>query len=208
MSWAPVSTEQHELFEQIMLWIRTARAAGKQYALISYGSDWLPSTADFAKSALFERIRSGLAPLDEPPPVGFACPWYAVVEDAGPHWLMEVTPSSFPGEEEMLVINQNGFRIYDRLGDQEFIVGDRRGTSYRFRVWFDADWRHPTLSDHPRFQGGWFIQNTALAAATGTAKTAKLAECEASQSGPQGQRQSQERIGSKLNKRPEQFDDD
>jgi hypothetical protein len=160
VTWVPVTTEQQQLFRQIMLWIRTVREAGVRYGNPFYGPDWLPSDADFNKSALLERIRSGLQPMDEPPPVGFACPWYALVEDAGPHYIFEVW-----FKDNCAIINQNPFTLYEKLGEKEYIVGDARGTSYRFRLWFDPDWRHPSekAAQLARFQGGWFMQNTAFA---------------------------------------------
>jgi hypothetical protein len=118
---------------------------------------------DFDKSALLERIRSGLQPMDEPPPVGYSCPWYALVEDAGPHYVFDVhMRAQFVGENE-IVVAQNLFTIYERLGEKEFVVGDKRGTSYRFRLWFDPEWEHPT--GYRKGEGGWLMQNVALASA-------------------------------------------
>lgn len=165
MTWKLVTAEERTLFRQIMLWIRTVRETGAKYGNPLYGPDWLPSDSDFDKSALLERIRSGLQPMDEPPPVGFACPWYALVEDAGPHWVLDVRiDPTMLGEElrDTAIINQNGFTIYERRGETEFVVGDRRGTSYRFRLWYDAEWRHPSGVYRPN-EGGWFMQNVAFA---------------------------------------------
>lgn len=158
MTWKPVSQEEHELFRQIMLWISTVRETGKKYGLVYYGSDWLPSDADFSKSALFERIRSGLRPMDEPPPVGYSCPWYALVEDKGPHYIFDVTEDADFIEENQVLAAQNRFTIHERRGDKDYIVGDIRGTSYRFRLWYDAEWQPRSLAQEPR-KGGWFMQN-------------------------------------------------
>lgn len=148
----------------IMLWIRTARAAGYGYG----AKNWLPSRSDLTKSALFERIRSGAQPLPEPPPLGMACPWYAVVEDPGPHYVFDTHfygPGDVTGDwerENDVVIFQNVYVICNRISDTRFIVRERRNeTSYRFRLWFDPDWQHP--SKHPSIPlGGWFLQNTAF----------------------------------------------
>lgn len=140
-----------------MLWIRTVRETAAKYSLTYYGSDWLPSDADFDKSALLERIRSGLKPMDEPPPVGYSCPWYALVEDKGPHYIFDVSETANFLEENQILAAQNRFTIYERRGDKDYIVGDVRGTSYRFRLYYDAEWRHPT-GFRPD-QGGWLMQN-------------------------------------------------
>ena len=158
MTWKPVTPDQRELFEQVMLWIRTVRETGAKYGLMQYGSDWLPSSADFDKSALLERIRSGHKPLDEPPPVAYSCPWYAVVEDRGPHYIFDVTTSANYLAPDEIAVAQNRFKIYERNSDTDFIVGDIRGTSYRFHLWYDADWEPRSIAQIPR-KGGWFIQD-------------------------------------------------
>ena len=132
----------------LLLWIRTARASGYGAYL---GRPWLPSGADFAKSALFERIRSGLAPLPEPPPLGHSCPWYALVEDEGPHW------TTVHIEGDKAIVFQTPYEILERRGETSFLLKDGgHDTSYRFTLRFDPEWRHPSarLGD-----GGWFIQN-------------------------------------------------
>jgi hypothetical protein len=159
MTWKSITEDEAALCRQMRLWIETVRDTGAKLGLTHYGSDWLPGDPDWHKSALFERIRSGLQPLGEPPPVGLACPWYAVVEDAGPHYVFDVQIEPEWYGENTVVALSNPYTIYERLGDKDFIVGDRSGTSYRFRLWFDPDWRHPQSPDNPRFQGGWFLQN-------------------------------------------------
>jgi hypothetical protein len=161
MTWKSATPEELEHYRQVMLWITTVRETGAKYNLLGYGSDWLPSEADFAKSALLERIRSGLAPMVEPPPVGYSCPWYALVEDAGPHYIFDVSTDADWLEEDQVLAAQNRFTIYERRGEKDFIVGDIRGTSYRFRLWFDAEWNHPT--GFRKGQGGWFMQNVKFA---------------------------------------------
>lgn len=160
MTWTPITREQVEFGQQVVLWIKTARGTGS----FGYGTDWLPSIADFTKSALFERIRSGKKPLDNPPPRGMACPWYAVVEDAGPHYLFEVHTKcaavlSKPDDGEPIIALQNAYVITSKRGESDFIVRDghhRKDTGYRFRMWLDADWTHPS-GHYPK--GGWFMQN-------------------------------------------------
>lgn len=163
MTWTPITREQMEFARHMVLWIRTAKAAGYPWRQ----PDWLPSGADVSKSALFERIRSGKHPLPEPPPVAHACPWYAVVEDPGPHFIgqggihgpyIADTPATYqPGEmaKDTAVIFQHPWRIHERLAAGDFIVGDgSRDTAYRFRLYHDPEWQHPS-GRLPK--GGWFL---------------------------------------------------
>jgi hypothetical protein len=153
--------KNRRLLEGLLLWIRTARAAGYRRGR---GPDhpWLPSDIDVVKSALFERIGSGKAPLPEPPPVSFACPWYALVEEPGPHFLghhMTVERVEGQDQDEFVSFGYMSFRLIERRSDTEFVVCDRyHDTSYRFRLRFVIDWLHPTTSK----PGGWFLQNLAF----------------------------------------------
>lgn len=70
------------------------------------GWNHAPSHADFSKSRLFWRLRTGQRPLPEPPPTAFSCPWYEVVEIPGPHDCFEVW---FDGDKA--IINQCGYEI-------------------------------------------------------------------------------------------------
>jgi hypothetical protein len=143
----------------VVTWIETARAAG--YG----GPDWLPSDADISKSALLERLRSGKAPLAEPPPLGMSCPWYALVEDAGPHYVFDVWRggAGMIVKENVIVVLQTPFDIVEELGKDDYIVRDlTKNTSYRFHLWFDKEWKRPS-GQLARFDpGGWMIQNMTL----------------------------------------------
>jgi hypothetical protein len=155
MTWTPITLEQIEFGLQVSAWIEIARG--------QYGPEWLPSHADFCKSALLERLRSGKDALSEPPPLGYSCPWYALIEDPGPHYLHEVEMSlheKFPTiyAKTDIFIMQNSYSI-ESMGEKFWIVKDgRHDTSYRFRLWFDSNWKHP----NGRINGGWFIRNIAL----------------------------------------------
>lgn len=159
MTWASTTAEQLELARGVVLWIETARAAG--YG----GSNWLPSDADIYKSALFERIRSGKRPLDEPPPRGFSCPWYALVEDRGPHYVGDDVwngPMAGIHLEKTMFVFQHPYAIVEERGEHDMVVRDAtRDTSYRFLLWFDPTWVAP-CNMAQRAPGGWFIQNLAL----------------------------------------------
>jgi hypothetical protein len=178
MTWKPITAEERETIRQVLLWIRTVRDTGIKYGLVQYPSDWLPSDIDCAKSALLERIRNGLTPMDEPPPVAYSCPWYALVEDEGPHYIFDVHQSGQFLAQGQIAVAQNVFMIYERKSDTDLIVGDSRGTSYRFRLWYDPDWynRGSTLPIENRPRGGWFLQNLAFASVieTRSAKTGGL----------------------------------
>lgn len=151
MTWTPVTNTEMKIARNVVRWIETARSAG-------YPIDWLPSDADVSKSALLERLRSGKEPLGEPPPLGLSCPWYAVVEDPGPHYVFEVYE-----DKDTVAVLQNLYKIVRRFSEHKFIIRDgRRDTSYRFSLWYDADWRHPS----GRIVGGWFMQNAAFSVHT------------------------------------------
>lgn len=176
MSWTPTKSEEIAIGLQVVEWIATARAAG----YTSMGREWYPSRADFVKSALYERIRSGLRPLPEPPPVGLACPWYALVEDPGPHYVVwETIPVDEPEQiavfreqgftGEIVTVLQQPYEVIEKTSDTDMIIRDAhhgRGTSYRFRLWWDAQWRHPSHRPGQK-EGGWFIQNVVFASGAG-----------------------------------------
>jgi hypothetical protein len=159
----PLNERKHrKLLNGLLLWIRTAHGAG-----YGPGSEvpelWLPTESDVMKSALFERIRSGKAPLPEPPPISLACPWYALVEDPGPHFLGdELRVEPVEGKGELARVGFISFGVVERRREKECIVRDfYHVTSYRFRLWLAPDWRHPTTSE----RGGWFIQNLVFSSA-------------------------------------------
>jgi hypothetical protein len=137
--------EDMETLLGMMLWIRTARTAGGA----GYDDHWLPGFPDLTKSSLFERIRRGVKPLPEPPPSVMSYPWYAVVEDPGPHHAQDACFDTGWLKENQVRVYQNIYEIVERLGEKHFIVKDgTHGTSYRFHLWYDPDsWR-------------WFLQNT------------------------------------------------
>jgi len=157
MTWKSITSDEMQLFRHMRQWIEVAREW-------RYSAEWLPTDADISKSALLERLRNGLEPLDYPPPLGMSCPWYAVVEDAGPHYVFDVHRGDgqhplFP--KDTISILQHQYKIDIERGEQDFIVRDGTvETPYRFRLWYDADWKHPS----GRIIGGWFLQNVELAA--------------------------------------------
>ena len=161
MSWHTITRDEWKWVNAVIKWIETVRDTPKT----GYPSDWLPGTHDAPKSALLERLRNGKAPLEYPPPLGMSCPWYAVVEDPGPHYVFDFRVDKFPqytlpGEEprDRAFIYQSLYEI-EESRDNEYIVRDgRHDTPYRFRVWYDKDWKHP----NGRIEGGWFMQNVAF----------------------------------------------
>lgn len=156
MTWTPTTSNDLDTARAVVTWIRTARAAG--YG----GPDWWPSDADVAKSALFERLRSGKEPLEFPPPVAFSCPWYAVVEDHEPHYVGNgpgfgpyfYQDGELMGTQGQVNLFQNHYGVVEKTTDQDMVVRDvRHQTPYLFRLWFDADYRSASTST-----GGWFLQ--------------------------------------------------
>lgn len=156
MTWNPATETDVEIAQAVVLWITTARAAG-------YGDNWLPMGVAVHKSALFERIRSGKDPLEFPPPVAFSCPWYALVEEPTPHNVGDgenFGPHFYTGQrlmpENTVNIFQSLYDIVEKTSDTDMIVKDRRHeTPYRFRLWFDAEWRRPNAGDERA--GAWFM---------------------------------------------------
>jgi hypothetical protein len=163
--------EMNELGAMIREWIETARNANPNGQAGMYGPDWFPSGVDCYKSALFERIRSGLKPLPEPPPIGLACPWYAVVEDPGPHFVYDVKEAGQFGQwfEEHATRNKidifvlnNGYRVTEKRAAKDLIVQDaRNNTSYRFHLWYDPEFTWPgrVREGYSLPVGGWLMQN-------------------------------------------------
>jgi hypothetical protein len=73
----PIITEQDmQLLLCVTKWVETARKFGGEHY-----KDFIPHHADYAKSRLFWRIRSGKEPLPYPPPCAFSCPWYELIEE-------------------------------------------------------------------------------------------------------------------------------
>ena len=166
MVWTPITAEQLEFGEQLVEWILIART--------QYGDDWLPTHADMAKSALLERIRAGLEPLDEPPPLGLSCPWYALIEDKGPHyvggndkWIFFTDGHPFGNQvpidkAEYVNIFQNTYRVirdFTFMGKYlgKIVMDYRHNTSYQFLLSYNGNYK-PRNSDEV---GGWFLQNLA-----------------------------------------------
>ena len=138
---------------KIMLWVKTAAAANPGAQAIFYGPGWLPTISDYWKSALFERIRSGKDPLPEPPPIGYSCPWYAVVEDESPHNLFSATVNETEGWANIL---QNRYWIVEHRANDFIIKDGHYKTSYRWRLWEDVEYIHPRYPDRP--YPTWFMQ--------------------------------------------------
>lgn len=155
----------NQIASMLRTWVETVRAANPNSPF--YGPAWLPSETDIYKSALFERIRSGLDPLEEPPPIGLACPWYAVVEDPGPHFVYDVKEAGAFGQwfedlpikpdVDIFVLN-TGYRVTEKIGPKDLIIRDgRRDTSYRFHLWYDPEFTWPGRMASR--QGGWLMRN-------------------------------------------------
>ncbi len=151
MTWTPITREQIHFGQQVITWIRTARAAGYVH------DNWLPSAADFQKSALLERLRSGKDPLPEPPPTTYSCPHYALVEDPGPH-VVGYAHEDVSIKEDKLFACQHRFIITEFIDTELEFYQVRDGgheTSYRFIVWWDEDYRAPAWQK----SGAWLMQN-------------------------------------------------
>ena len=149
--------EDLELFAKIMRWLQIRHQWNP-------AGPWLPSVADIYKSALLERMMSGYEPLSYPPPVGYSCPWYAAVEDAGPHFLGPDTDIEHPNKiknwrssnadmavyfkfqwgepsksgERLLLVMQHFYYVVEEIDSEHYIIRDASyETPYRFRLYYD-----------------------------------------------------------------------
>ena len=154
MSWKPISKEEYAFAQLLIKFIKVVRDTNSGQERLYYSKNWLPSDADISKSALLERMRSGLEPLAEPPPLGYSCPWYAVVEDAGPHYLYDCY---FKEDETIVHALQHVYNVVEK-SEYYYIVKDAKyDTSYRFKIFYDSEWEHPTAKILGK--GAWFIRN-------------------------------------------------
>ena len=175
MTWRSITNEEFEICKKMSLWLATR----KQWRP---SENWLPSEADISKSALFERIMNGYDPLPFPPPRGLSCPWYAVVEDKGPHFAGDIFENKQNGfgpyfhivlpnhnytnisyevadVGHQVTIWQNSYWIEERISSLEFIIKDAGyDTAYRFRIWYDPDYKYGSIAAEP-LAGGWMIRN-------------------------------------------------
>lgn len=72
----PTPAEIH-LVSKALEWARLLLAEGRSLDNVT--------ESGIERSALLRRLRSGRAPLAEPPPTSFGQPWYEVLESEGPH---------------------------------------------------------------------------------------------------------------------------
>ena len=175
MTWRSITPEEHDVCRKMVHWLRIR----KQWCP---SSDWLPTDADISKSALFERLMNGLEPLPQPPPRGLSCPWYAVVEDRGPHFAGDIFEGKengrgpyfhiiHPNHNHVVIshedadighevsIWQNSYWIEKRISSSEFVLKDASyDTSYRFRLWYDPYYKYTSIAANPPV-GGWMIHN-------------------------------------------------
>jgi len=111
----------------------------------SVGIDHLPTAVDFAKSALLLRLLSGKPPLPAPPPTSFGRPWYAVVEEKGPHpcVVRGILPDPRSTPSKTVMINDAHWTVVERIDDESAIVQwPRSNDLYRLirRAPGDVDW--------------------------------------------------------------------
>jgi hypothetical protein len=131
-----LSTEESWLADRMLLWLRIRKQEwGLKHPL-------LPTMPDIRKSALFERLRSGREPLPTPPPLGLDCPWYAVVEDPGPHradgWDMNFIPGNWAGFSKIWIL-RNLYSIEESYGDRRYRITACGRPPYEFWMWFETN---------------------------------------------------------------------
>lgn len=88
----------------------------------------LPNHADWLKSRLFWRIRSGKKPLEYPPPRAFACPWYELIEIKGPHAAYDILEE----QDGKMHIAGCAYEILGKTRDDKWKLGFG---PYRFKAW-------------------------------------------------------------------------
>jgi len=121
-----------KLLTDYQKWVATAKASGGEHY-----KDFTPSYVDMLKSRLFWRIRSGKEPLPEAPPTAYSCPWYELIEVAGPHDVWE----EIRVYEEPQFIAKNGpvctvaQSIYSVLEKQENGTLILKYNCYKFKAW-------------------------------------------------------------------------
>jgi len=101
-------------------WIEICQKHGRDVM-----SDYTSLRINSHKSALLERMLSGLDPLPNPPPLSFSYPWYTLIEDGIDYPLEVFKPSAQFTEyfkHPMLVINQSFWRIVKEIGPDEWEV--------------------------------------------------------------------------------------
>jgi hypothetical protein len=162
---AALTDEERWLAGRMLLWLRIRK---ENWGL---EANLLPTRPDIVKSALFERLRSGREPLPHAPPRGLDCPWYAVVEDAGPHradgWGIEFGPGVMAHEGQVYIL-RNHYDLLETLGPQRYRIapaGEQH--HYFFWLWHETNpqWqpglrRIVPLTTHPVSKEGVISRET------------------------------------------------
>lgn len=182
MTWKSITQEEKDLIMLAIKWLEVRKRWDP-------GSEYYSTEADLSKSALFERMRNGLEPLDFPPPIGFSCPWYAIVEDPGPHivgyggglgdihFSKDYTDDSFitriaeKYKNGTVVILQHTYEIFEQNGEADFIIRDTLvdpedtdvKSPYFFRLYWNPDHEIKRVIDGKITReniGAWLMYNT------------------------------------------------
>lgn len=162
------------LLATVLRYVRVARAAGYyDYGMASV-EDRLrfPSGADIDKSALLDRLLAGKEPLPSPPPTCMSYPWYAVVEEPGPHGCEvggAVTLGALIGQPEpdgraRVVVNQAVWIVEREVAGDELHVRWRDGQPL-YRLWRNPEHAAWEAAGRPpgRYPWPWLIQRLDLA---------------------------------------------
>lgn len=124
----------------VVRWISTVRQQEGWY-----GPNWLPTGADFEKSRLFWRIRSGKDPLPHRPPTAYSCPWYELIDEPDrAHWAYDMSLHNGAA-----YIAQCAYEVLERDENSE-------PSRVRFGPWEFKTWKGP--SPYNGTHGGWWIQ--------------------------------------------------
>lgn len=135
----PEGSDRLKLAQTVITWLTCIRMAK--------GPDALPDEP-YENSALLRRLLSGKEPLSYAPPTSFSQPWYAIVEDRGPHRCQTSGHISQPPAEDedrrkTVLINECRWRVVESRGPSELVV-QWMTTNLVCRLW-----RNPTKADDP-----------------------------------------------------------
>lgn len=146
-----------------------------------------PTRAEIRESALLQRLRRGYEPLPYPPPVRRLRPWYALVEEAKPHFISHLASHEIAGQhgpweaatirferargitpglvrlgDEVVRILGWYYRVEEKMNAETYVVRDAvYDTPYRFRLWLEDETMLGRQATG-RHASGWFMQTGAL----------------------------------------------
>jgi hypothetical protein len=89
-----------------------------------FPTDFNQFKIDCRKSALLQRMLDGKEPFPIPPPKAYSYPWYDLIIDGYgfPGEVWEASKVITGADELTLIIDQSGWKILEKLSDQDWIA--------------------------------------------------------------------------------------